>query len=118
NLSATKEPGEPVHAAHGGGKSVWVTWTAPGPGFVTVDTAGSTSSGGGAMDTVVGVYTGSAVNALTEITSGDDSPSGTAIPFIFTTIATFDAVAGTTYYIAVDGFSFGAITDDGTITLT
>src|ERR1051325_2234116 len=41
NAGATKEPGEPNHAANTGGKSVWWTWTAPTNLSVTLDTLGS-----------------------------------------------------------------------------
>ncbi len=100
NATATSEPGEPVHAGSGGGASLWWRWTAPASGWVTISTAGSTSTAfpGTELDTVVGVYTGNAVSALTEVTSGDDSPAD------FTTDARFEAVAGTTYHIAVDGY--------------
>ncbi len=53
------------------------------------------------FDTVLGAYTGSAVNALTETArNDDDNVSGSSQSRI-----SFEAVAGTTYYIAVDGFS-------------
>ena len=50
------------------------------------------------FDTLLGVYTGSAVNALTEIASNDDNGGPQSK-------VQFSAVAGTTYYIAVDGRS-------------
>lgn len=92
NTSATKEVGEPNHANNVGGKSVWWTWTATFSGTVTF------SSEGSSFDTTMGVYTGSAVNALTLIGQDDDSGSNR------TSKVTFSAVNGTVYQIAVDGF--------------
>ena len=99
NRGASREPGEPAHAGKSGGTSVWWTWTAPGDGTVTIDTEGST------FDTTLGVYTGSAVDALTEIASNDDI-NGPNQP----SRVSFAVVSGTTYQIAVDGF--GGATGD------
>jgi hypothetical protein len=94
NANATKEPGEPNHAGNAGGKSVWYQWTAPSAGTVTIDTHGST------FDTLLGVYTGTSVSALTTVASNDDDPAGGTT----TSKVTFAATAGTTYRIAVDGY--------------
>ncbi|HVU16646.1 MAG TPA: FG-GAP-like repeat-containing protein [Candidatus Didemnitutus sp.] len=95
NVNATKESGEPNHAGDTGGKSVWWKWTAPFNGGVFVDTKGS------AFDTLLGVYTGSAVNSLTTIASNDDiDPS-----IVQVSSTSFVAQKGTTYYFAVDGFN-------------
>jgi hypothetical protein len=103
NVGANKESGEPNHAGKAGGKSVWWRWTAPASGFVTVSTLGSD------FDTLLGVYTGSAVGALTTVASNDDGQSR-----VRGSLLTFNAVSGTTYQIAVDGFNG----DDGTIRLS
>jgi Ca2+-binding RTX toxin-like protein len=93
NVGATGEPGEPNHAGVSFPlESVWWTWTVPDSGEVIIDTIGSN------FDTSLGVYTGSALNSLTTIASNDDS-----IGLI--SQVTFTATAGTTYQIAVDGFS-------------
>ena len=94
NVAATKESGEPNHAGNGGGRSVWWRWTAPAAGSVTITTLGSL------FDTVLGVYTGTSVSALTTVGSNDDVQSGV----IRTSTVTFSATAGATYRIAVDGF--------------
>lgn len=91
NLDATKEPDEPNHAGQPGGKSVWWSWTAPIAGRVTISTASSD------FDTLLGVYVGVAVNALTPVASNDDDPDGGV-----TSRVTFDAKAGGVYEIAVD----------------
>ena len=107
NVNATKETGEPDHwPANAGGASVWWVWTAPSTGSVTVSTFGST------FDTVLAVYTGSAVNALTLIAANDDA-GGYAQSRV-----TFTANGGTTYRIAVDGYRFsGMVASTGTIVL-
>jgi Ca2+-binding RTX toxin-like protein len=93
NVGATGEPGEPNHAGVSTPiESAWWTWTAPESGEVTIDTIGSN------YDTTLGVYTGSAVNSLSTIVGNDDSIS-------LISQVTFTATAGTTYQIAVDGFS-------------
>ncbi|MEZ4630634.1 MAG: hypothetical protein R2880_08000 [Deinococcales bacterium] len=92
NLNASKESGEPNHAGNSGGASVWWSWTAPDNGVVTIDTNGSN------FDTTLGVYTGSGVDSLTEVASDDDAGDDTQ------SLVSFDAVSGTTYQIAVDGY--------------
>jgi C1A family cysteine protease len=92
NQAATAEPGEPAHAGYAASCSVWWTWTAPAAGQVIVDTIGSD------FDTLLGVYTGNAVNALT-LVAADDQGGGNN-----TSQATFTATAGTAYRIAVDGW--------------
>lgn len=104
SLSATKETGEPNHASETGGASVWWKWTAPFNGPLEVKTAGT------AFDTLLGIYTGTAVNALTLVASNDDAePAPTngqdSQTRNRTSIVTFTATAGTTYYFAVDGWS-------------
>jgi hypothetical protein len=90
NVGASREPSEPAHAGNLGGQSVWYCWTAPTNALMVFDTLGSS------VDTLLAVYTGSAVGALSTIASDDDSGSNR------TSRVQFDAVAGTTYHIAVD----------------
>ena len=93
NIGATKEPCEPNHHGIPGGASVWYRWTAPVGGNATFDTFGSN------FDTVLAVYTGNNLCSLTHIASNDDDPIGGLRSRV-----SFNAVAGTTYHIAVDGF--------------
>ena len=95
NVGATRETGEPTIDDVGGGKTVWWTWTALSTGTVTISSAGS------AFDTVLGVYRGTAVNALTQVAANDDENAGADV---FTSKVTFTAVTGQTYQIAVDGY--------------
>ncbi|HUT37086.1 MAG TPA: choice-of-anchor D domain-containing protein, partial [Planctomycetota bacterium] len=96
NANATKETGEPDHAGNAGGRSVWWRWTAPSSGEATINTFGS------GFDTLLAVYTGSSVGALTLVASNDDSGGDVRSQ------VTFIAVAGTTYRIAVDGYGGGS----------
>ena len=106
NLGATKEPGEPNHHGNPGGASVWYTWQAPTGGTVAITTAGST------YDTLLAVYTGTSVNALTFVASNDDEQG------VLTSRVDFTPVAGQIYRIAVDGYNAGTGPDMGTIVLT
>ena len=67
NVDATGERGEPGPVAGPGPiASVWWQWTASISGAVEVNTNGSD------FDTILAVYTGSAVNALTLVSGNDD----------------------------------------------
>lgn len=88
---ATAETGEPDHAGTAASRSVWFTYTAPSTGPVTLSTDGSS------IGTRVGVYTGTAVNALTEVASNTAYHTLTSLGQV-----TWQATAGTTYRIAVD----------------
>jgi hypothetical protein len=93
NTNATKEPGEPNHAGNVGGRSVWWTWTAVSSGNVTISTAGSS------FNTLLAIYTGTAVTNLTLVATNDNN--GTNL----TSRVTFSAIGGVAYAIAVDGTS-------------
>lgn len=93
NTGATKETGEPNHAGTAGGKSLWWTWTAPLSGPVSLNTAGSI------FRNALAVYTGTALTNLTAVAT-NLAGAGTN-----TSQVNFTATAGTTYQIAVDGFS-------------
>lgn len=94
NVGSTGETGEPNHVGVSTPiNSVWYSWVAPSNVSMTFDTTGST------YDTTLAVYTGAAVNSLTLVTGNDDMPT------LSQSRVTFAATAGTTYYIAVDGFN-------------
>lgn len=93
NTTATKESGEPNHGNASGGKSVWWTWIAPSTGLVTVSLDGSS------FDTTLGVYRGTAVNALTSVAQDDESGAGSCSRVLF------NATGGVAYQIAVDGYA-------------
>jgi uncharacterized repeat protein (TIGR01451 family) len=97
NVLATKESGEPDHANNPGGVSVWWKWIAPANGQFTLDTNGSS------FDTLLGVYTGSAVNALAVVAANDNDGNAGNVSSVV-----FQAQAGVEYEIAVDGFNGAA----------
>ena len=114
NVGANKELGEPNHAGNIGGKSVWWTWTAPTNGDVTITTDGSMHTDGSPVDTLLAVYSGSSVTNLSIVASNDDHS------VLVTSRVRFQALKGTNYQIAVDGFndgSPGSTADSGSITL-
>lgn len=82
NTNATKETGEPRHAYNS------------------------------SFDTLLGVYTGSAVNSLSWVTYNDDVASGTTW-----SRATFSATAGTPYQIAVDGYRYSTGAASGNVSV-
>ena len=109
NGAATRETGEPDHlpadGASLGENSVWYSWTAPFSGPVTIDTCQSS------FDTALAAYTGSAIGSLSQVASDNDACSafndaGSQL--------SFEAVAGTTYRIAVSGSDSAS---EGTFTL-
>ncbi len=93
NSNATHELGEPNHAGLAGGKSVWYAWQAPANGVATFSTLGS------GFDTLLGIYTGSSLTNLAEVASDDDRGG------FLTSRAVFQAIVGTVYNIAMDGFA-------------
>jgi hypothetical protein len=100
SVGASKEPGEPNHAGLAGARSVWFSWTAPKSGQIRMDTIGST--GGFNNDTLLAVYVGDAVNALTSVASNDNGP-GLANGW---SLLEFQATQGVTYRIAIDANRF------------
>jgi len=93
NSRATREPGEPTHVSTNAVHSVWWRWTAPSNMTARISTEGSS------FDTVLAIYTGTAVNALSAVVSDDDGGADR------TSYVQFPATAGTTYRIAVDGYN-------------
>jgi uncharacterized repeat protein (TIGR01451 family) len=91
SLLGSKEVGEPNHANNVGGSSVWWFWTAPSAGQVTLNTTGSN------FDTLLAVYTGTNVNALSLKAANDNNGN------LNTSSLVFQATAGTQYQIAIDG---------------
>jgi len=92
NVGATLQPGEPFPLGVLIGASVWLRWQAPFDSLATFQTAGS------AFDTLLGIYTGASLSNLTTVAADDDSAPS------FCSLATFNAIAGTTYFIQVSGF--------------
>ncbi|MCX6874514.1 MAG: carboxypeptidase regulatory-like domain-containing protein [Verrucomicrobia bacterium] len=97
NIAATVETGEPD--IYGANNTVWFKWTAPANGNFTFRTAGSTALAGGEWDSMIGIYTGTSVGALTAVPG-----SGTPKDNGFAETMTVAVTAGTTYYIQAAGF--------------
>ena len=93
NVGATLESGDPTTVdTRATSHTVWYRWTAPFSGAVEMNTCTSD------FDTLLGVYTGSALGSLTEVAANDD---GCALG----SKVTFNATKNTTYRILVDGFN-------------
>jgi hypothetical protein len=91
---ASRENEEPYIAGNHGGHSLWWTWTAPAIGTVTINTAGSD------FNTLLGVYTGSALTNLTVVTNSDGAKLPSGLAFV-----TFPVSAGAQYQITLDGYN-------------
>ena len=81
NIGAGKEDGEPDHGGDVGGASVWFSWTAPDSGRVWFD------PNFGTLDALIGIY----------------DEDGDAVAGAADAVASFNAVAGEDYLIAIDG---------------
>ena len=91
NDGFTAELGEPSQS--GTINSAWWSWTAPSSGTVTIDTNGSQ------FDTFLSVFTGNTIDSLNTVAQNDDGGNG------LQSLVSFNATAGTSYQIAVDGYS-------------
>jgi serine protease len=97
NIGATKQSGEPnLNGDAANTTTVWFRFEAPASGLITIDTLGSPTL----ADTVLAVYTGAAVNALTLVAVNDDIPNaGVTLSRV-----TFSMKAGTTYHVQLGGW--------------
>ena len=97
NIGATQESGEPDHGGVVTDKSVWYGWTAPATAKMIFEIYNEPRTD---FHPAMAVYTGGAANSLgTAVAQGaslDTYPT-------FTVRLLFQATAGTTYRIAVDG---------------
>ena len=90
---ASEQSGEPLKKFRSvATNTVWWVWTASTGGNAVFSTTNSV------FDTVMGIYTGSSLSALTTIAEDDDGGPGR------TSICRFSAVAGTKYYVVVSGY--------------
>ncbi len=96
NSGATSEPGEPTAEYGSGVATKWFRFSPTSNGSVTIDTRGSN------FDTVLGVYTGTAVNTLSRVAANDDA--------VFDNVRTlqsqvsFGVTAGTDYWVRVNSY--------------
>jgi len=98
---ATSETGEPI-TRFPTSMTVWYRWTAPSAAPVTFDTYGSASD----RNTLT-VFTGSSVNALTQVVTNTLASGNTSTDFAR---VTFTPVAGTTYSIQIEGWTAASYT--------
>ncbi len=92
NLNGSSETNEPSHDADATGKSIWWNWTASEGGFTEISTEGSD------FNTVIVVYHGDSLDSLQLVAKNrDTSPDNNGSQ------VGFEAVAGVSYRIVVDG---------------
>ena len=128
NLGATNEVGEPFHGGTNdpGGASVWFAWTAPLSGPATFQVTPTTFFT--LTNMLMSVYTNSSGTtnlspvALGLVTNNFYFNTNvvlgvTNVAFNVTNHLTFDAVAGTTYYLAVAGRIVNFTPREGVFTL-
>lgn len=97
NLGATMQPGEPHPTCVGVNNTVWYAFTPPASGPYRIDTMDSPDT----PDTVLAVYEGAAVGALTEVACDDDG-GGTET---YASKLEMSLTAGTTYRIQVSSWA-------------
>jgi outer membrane protein assembly factor BamB/subtilisin family serine protease len=109
NPNATLQGGEPRILGNPGGHSLWYSWTAPRSGTEQVSAY--------SYDFVpeAAVYTGSSIGSLSLVASGAGSALAGTSTVISKSLCTFNASAGTTYLICVDGVT---ARDTGEFTLS
>ncbi len=109
NVDATREEGEPIHLFETNfPASVWFVWTAPQNGVIAFETDA-------AFDSVLAVYTGSNLAALTLFNGNDQGGQDD------NSRAVFAVTAGTTYRLAIEAFldtDFTNLPAQGTLDLT
>lgn len=93
--AGTREAGEPSHSNNAGGSSIWYIWTPTKSGSVRLS---ATAAG---FTPLPGIYTGTALSDLVPQMKSTSFDATSAL-------ALFDAVAGTRYFIAVDGAGGGS----------
>ena len=102
NLGATREPGEPRHANKRSNHSVWFSYVAGAQGLVEISTIGAD------FDTLLAVYTGTALGNLVEVANDEDRGGK------LTSELRFRAEPDQEYIVVVDGFN----QNEGTAVLT
>jgi len=97
NIGYTTEVDEPLAEYDGGWATAWHIWITPDNfvGDAIIDTFGSS------FDTYLYIYTGTAIDDLTEIDSNDDGGPNNWSKIIY------DPIPGTVYYIRVGGYGEG-----------
>jgi hypothetical protein len=108
---ATFDPNDPLTSCNGGGpgdgnQTVWWEYTPDADGLVSINTFGSTESGGGELDTSHAVYTGSCGLEMVEVGCADFGLNDQVV---------LEVQAGVTYRIKVG--QYADANDAGTVVL-
>ena len=104
-----RETGETVPSCTQGiARTVWFRYVAPADATLSLDTLGSD------FDTVLGVYRGTALDALTQVACSDDIDAQAGNQ---RSRAEFGVSAGQTYYLQAGGYYDGTIALGGTLAL-
>jgi len=93
NRGASRQKGEPKHTGAQGGGSLWWKIMPRASGYLTIDTLGSS------IDTLLSLYTGTAVDVLTDVIGNDDISASVKQ----SRISRFAVQPGEIYMLAVDG---------------
>jgi len=80
-------------------KDMWFRWTAPSDGLLNLDTCFA-----GSFDTSMVLYSGSC-GALTQVACNGDGEGLTGCQTFYSSIAGFEVLGGTTYYIRIGGYT-------------
>ena len=107
---ATLDPADPLLTCNAAGdddgsQTVWYVYTPDASGWVDFNTFGSTTAGGGELDTAHGAFTG-ACGSLVQVACVDQGLNDSL---------DVEVTAGTTYYIKVGQFAGG--NDAGTVVM-
>ena len=97
NPGASLQAGEPEILGNAGGHSLWYSWTAPYSGQAQV--SGYSLD----FDPEVAVYTGSSFSTLGLLASAASTGNTGTTTAVSQCVCSFNATAGTTYLICVDG---------------
>ncbi|MBP7140464.1 MAG: S8 family serine peptidase [Opitutaceae bacterium] len=109
NAKASAQANEPTHAGRTPRRSLWYRWTAP------ASTRYQATVMSAQLNPVVAVYTGNSLSSLVAVGSAVSTATDAEVN---NAIAGFDALAGTTYLIAVDSAVIGATEVNGEFTFT
>ena len=104
-VGATGQTSE--NTTYGGGNlnTIWYSWTAPASGVFTAATCNLGAETTTSFDTTLIAYTGAAF-PLTVISTNDDATGcSTTANANWGSVVTFNATAGTTYRLQVDGYA-------------
>ena len=105
-VGATPDTGEPASIGGGTINSMWYTWTATATGTFSAGTCNLTAETVTNHDTVLGAFTGAAVNALTQLVQNDDTTGcNSTVNANYGSWVSFNVTAGTTYRLRVDGYA-------------